>query len=180
MINLQRRDENHNLMSFRLRSRERYVFPHSKGHFRHRMTQMQGYVVHTHILKTQSKTLLQLQSSKKCDSSWFSVLKISQLRLVGSAVICYSFPRFSGNTEWEKPVSQQSTRAFEDNHCPRDFMSVEPHQPNPNKKDTPARKMGGTRDCAGCKDNPDRCSDTTRGKKNNKVSKSRQLGKIKI
>lgn len=56
MINLQRRDENHNLMSFRFRSRERYVFPHSKNHLRHRMTQMQGYVVHTHILKTPSKT----------------------------------------------------------------------------------------------------------------------------
>lgn len=165
MINLQRRDENHNLMSFRLRSRERYVFPHSKNHLRHRMTQMQGYVVHTHILKTPSKTLLQLQSSKKRDFLVIFRPQISQQRLVGSAVICYSFRHFSGNTEWEKPVSQQSTRAFEDNYCPRDFMSVEPHQPNPNKKDTTARKMGGTRACAGCKDNLDRCSDTTRGKK---------------
>lgn len=35
----------------------------AKNHLRHRMTQMQGYVLHMHILKTQSKTLLQLQSS---------------------------------------------------------------------------------------------------------------------
>lgn len=34
-----------------------------KNHLRHTMAQMQGHVLHMHILKTQSKTLLQLQSS---------------------------------------------------------------------------------------------------------------------